>query len=129
MIGATYKIAAQYAGVGESSIMCWLEIARELQKKIDEGEKPRFSKYQKLVMEFSRRITEADNIDDINLLQVIDKAASSDPGWAEKRLRWKHRGAFEIATNIDLTTGGDKIQPTVIEIVKTYEQSLPPGKE
>ena len=85
-IGASYRICAAYAGVSVASISNWLRQARELQERIESGERVKLTSYQRQLLKFLDKLTEAEANDAMNLLQVIDKAAARDPVWAEKRL-------------------------------------------
>jgi hypothetical protein len=55
------------------------------------------------------------------ILKAIQGGDTGDAKWYLTR-KGKHRGYVE-RTETDLTSGGEKIQPTIIEIVKSYEST------
>ena len=116
-IGATYEIAAAYAKVSEPSLMGWIRIGEELQKRIEAGEEFIQTEHEANILIFLRKIAIAENTDDMNLLSVIDKAAAADPSWAEKRLRWKHRKDFNLPVSVEHS--GEDGGPIVHEVIFT----------
>jgi transposase-like protein len=117
-IGASYRICAAYAGVSAASIANWLRQARELQERIEKGERIRLTSYQKQLIKFLNKLTEAEANDAMNLLAVIDKAASQDPVWAEKRLMRRYPDMI-IPNRLDAKIIVE--EPIVIEW-RTYEK-------
>jgi transposase-like protein len=119
-IGATYKICAAYAGVSEASLSGWLRQARELQESLENGslKESELSDYQKQLLKFLKKFTAAEANDAMNLLQVIDQAASKDPVWAEKRLMRRYPDMI-IANRAENKISVD--QPIVIEW-RTYNE-------
>jgi transposase-like protein len=111
-IGASYRICAAYAGVSVASISNWLRQARELQERIENGERVKLTSYQKQLLKFLDKLTEAEANDAMNLLAVIDKAASQDPVWAEKRLLRRYPDMI-IANRAETKISVD--QPIIIE--------------
>jgi hypothetical protein len=90
-IGGTFTICAQYAGVSYPSILEWFRSSRELVMQLEKKERDpeTLSDYERQLLKFLGKIERCEANDAMNLLSVIDKAAASDPSWAEKRL--KHR--------------------------------------
>lgn len=116
-IGATYKICADYAGVSEGSVMGWKRAGEEIQKRIDDGEELELSDYQLQIMKFLRKLTAAGANDAMNLLQVIDKAASNDPVWAEKRLMRRYPEMIIAARNEMTGAGGGALKTESVTTV------------
>lgn len=113
-IGASQKLAAQYAGVSEGAVINWLNQGRELAEKLESGaDIPQDKKiFVKLLSEVEKANAEAG----ITWLQVVDKAAQVDPTWAWRMLKVRYPEGF---TEIDRTeiTGRDG---DPLEIVVEY---------
>jgi len=111
-IGATYDIAALYAGVSSASLMGWLKEGRELAEQAQKSETvPDYDEDELRILELLTRIEKADAREAINLLQVVDKAAQSDPAWAWKILQQRYPKDFipPIRQEVTGADGGDLI--------------------
>lgn len=121
-IGATYEISALYAGISPASLSGWLKAARELQEQAQNAEnEPVFDENQQLLLGLLKRIEKADAKEAINLLQVIDKAAQSDPNWAWKILQQRYPADFIPAIKQDINLDGK----VIIEIEREESCSAP----
>lgn len=106
--GATYKDAAEAAGVSYDTFNEWMKAGAEAK-----GGK---------FFEFSEAVKAANAQCAVNFTRVIQTAAAK--GDAKYALEWlKRRRRSEWGDNVDLTSGGDKLQSPVviIEVIKSTE--------
>ncbi len=95
--------------------MGWKRIGEELQKRIEDGEELELSEHQRKILKFLRKLTAVRARDTMNLLQVVDKAASSDPVWADKRLSRRYPEMIiptrsEVTGKITVRLVGDEVK-------------------
>ncbi len=104
-IGASQKLAAQYAGVSEGAVINWLNQGRELAEKLESGaDIPQDKKiFVKLLSEVEKANAEAG----ITWLQVVDKAAQVDPTWAWRMLKVRYPEGFTEIDRTEITGAGD----------------------
>lgn len=100
-IGATKEMAAQYARVSVSAVMHWLEYGREERERIEKGAPPDPAK-RKFVY-FLHAVDDAQSTAGIGWLQVVDKAATTDPDWAWRMLRQRFPEGFREVTETQVS--------------------------
>lgn len=116
-IGASQKLAAQYAGVSEAAVINWLNQGREWAEIAESGGEvpPEKKIFVKLLSETEQANAEAG----ITWLQVVDKAAQIDPAWAWRMLKVRYPDGFVEIDRTEITgKGGDPL-----EIVVEYAEA------
>lgn len=98
-IGATYKDAAEAAGVDYMTFRTWIERGQA-------GKKP--------FNEFSEAVRKAEAQARLNYLTTIAQAASKGD-WKAAEAYLKRRDRANWGDNVDVTSGGDKITKIVVE--------------
>jgi len=106
-IGATQSVAALYAGVDTSSITHWKRRGEELRAQVALGET--VAPADKIYLRFMDAADEADASAAIEWLEVVNKAAKTDPGWAWRLLKQRYPEEYAERNNVDVTTGGQPI--------------------
>lgn len=104
-LGATKKLAADYAGISVSSVMKWQELGEQEQERINKGRKPR--KTFMLYLQFLQSMNSSQADLGIELLQEIQDARqkSKDVGSSWRMLTAKYR-EFSARQDIDMTSNG-----------------------
>lgn len=101
-IGATYKAAAEAAGVGYSTFNTWMTL-----------ERPQYLKFREAI--------ERANADaQIDLLNKIQNSADKD--WRASSWILEHRFKQDFGNSVDLTSGGESLT-FIIEGIKDEEDN------
>ena len=106
--GCTYKDSAEAAGISYDTFNEWMKAGEEAKKGA--------------FFEFSEAVKAANAQCAVNFTRVIQTAAAK--GDARYALEWlKRRRRSEWGDNVDVTSGGDKLQSPVviIEVIKSTE--------
>jgi hypothetical protein len=107
-IGATYKDAAEAAGVAYDTFNNWMQM----------GESAKSGQF----FEFFQSVRQAQADARLKYLSTIAKAAK-DGDWRAALEYLKRRDRANWGDNLDLTSKGEEIKPPqVIEIIKTVEK-------
>ena len=107
-IGATYKDAAEAAGVDYDTYNEWIKAGKA-------AKSGRF-------YEFSEAVRKAEAQARLNYLSTIAQAAAKGD-WKAAEAFLKRRDRANWGDNVDVTTGGETIKPPqIIEIVRTYKE-------
>ncbi len=109
-IGATYSIAARYAGFSEAAIYKWLKIGRDEIERREKGEAP--DKDKNIYVEFVEQVESAHADYGISLLQIVEKFLPNDPNLAIRMLE-KRFPEYRQSTNVDVTSGGEPLKIVV----------------
>lgn len=81
-VGSSRELAAKYAAVSESAFMLWMKLGREELERIQNGEPA--TPERKLHLKLLERVEGAQAQAGVGWVQVISRAADTDPNWA----RW-----------------------------------------
>ncbi len=131
-LGSPLRVAAGYAGIGESTLHLWMDEARILLEKLQDDstreetlaelvrlqkseDKDERSDYRVAILklELLERLDQALAYAAISWLQVIDRAASIDPKWASYMLEKNFPEEFGNVQRTELT--GKDGAPVLIE--------------
>jgi len=110
-IGATQSVAALYAGVDTSSITHWKRRGEELRAQVALGET--VAPADKIYLRFMDAADEADASAAIEWLEVVNKAAKTDPGWAWRLLKQRYPEEYMERNNVDVTSDGAPLTVTL----------------
>lgn len=120
-IGATIEIAAGYAGIPERTIYDWLERGRKEEERLAQTPPPEPNPNEARYLRFSQAVRESRISADIVCLQTVEAAARTDPAWAWKLLQARHPKDYNPRQQVDVTTDGNPLPITIIEVVKSVE--------
>lgn len=120
-IGATYKIACGHAGISYPTFANWCRIAREEMERAERNEETNKSniKYVSFLNEVEAAVNEAK----ISWLDVIARAARTDPNWAKWMLEI-HDESYKPKTKTEISGPDERgIVFTVIERAETKDDT------
>jgi|GEM_PF-5737586 len=113
-------MAARYARVSVSSLTSWLKQAREERDAIAAGNEPNPERKPFLALLSAIEDAEADA--GMSWLQVVDKAAQSDPNWAWRMLKQRFPEGFQDVVQAQVSgPGGAPIE--FIEVARPTEEA------
>jgi len=123
-IGATYEIAAAYAGVSESSLAHWLAIGRQEQDKKDANEAvlPENSIYLQLLQSVEKAKGELG----IELLQEVQEARRAKDINSTWRLLGVRFG-YTPERKVDVTSGGAALTFVISKDTDTDDRDTNPA--
>lgn len=116
-IGCTFKLAAAYAGISEDALNEWRKRGSVEIERVQNGEpeNPAEQKYAELV----RALRHSELVAGVTWQQVVSEAATTDPNWALKMLRFRFPEDYREPPSGMEVTGADG-GPLRIEFVNDW---------
>jgi len=86
--GAGYALAADWAKISEQVALHWMREGRKEQERRDAGDKP--DKTKDRYLKFLMAVKEAKAEAGLTWQQVVNRAAKTDPQWADRMLKYRY---------------------------------------
>ena len=118
-IGATVGIACSYAGVCQASYYLWLKKGREALEKFEADPDIKLSKDEIKYLKFYDAIDKSKAFAAIGWLDVVNNAATTEPGYALKMLKIRYPDGFAETQKTEIEIGDSKN-----ELVESFKRNL-----
>lgn len=101
-LGATYTLAAQYAGVQVTTLYNWISKAEKLLLRVEQEEDPMVEESEIIYLDFLIRLQEAEGKAVVGWLKAINDAAIKEGKWqaAAWLLERRHAAAYGKRTEV-----------------------------
>ena len=119
-IGATVNIACAYSGVSPAAYYLWLKKGREALEKFEKNPDAALNKDEEKYLKFYDDIEKSKAFAAIGWLQVVNEAASVEPGYALKMLKIRYPDGFSEVqkSEVDMRASGSDV------LIDTFNKHL-----
>lgn len=106
-IGAAIKNACAYANISVSTYYSWIHRGEAALERLEKDNDIELEDDEKLYLKFYNSVEQAQSNAAITWLQVVNEAASTEPGYALRMLKIRFPGDYDEVQKSEVDLGGD----------------------
>lgn len=124
-IGSPWEVACAYARVSRSMVFRWRQEAVLIIERIEKDSTIDLNEKERRLLDFYNKVEDSMADAAIGWQQVIDRAATHDPGWAKFMLKVRYPDGYREAPQaVDITTGGRTLDEAMESaLLKVYGEA------